>query len=173
MFNRDLQRERARADALAGRLAELEPLERSTNSAEAQPTERVRDVQPPARNLALERAEGHAESSSIEQNQPRPPSKSYQGSTHARMEVDRLQAALVGGTPLQDYQIRALISAIDDIRGDIEHRKKAQAREAELTSADWDEESRQRLIGAAADILFESQLERYVELVNGGSEPRR
>ena len=95
---------------------------------------------------------------------PPPPAEAkptLSGSAHARAQVAQLQTALLGGTPLQEYQIRALIMAIDDVRTDIDRDRKAQPGAA----IDWTAEEDERLVQAASDILFESQLERFIALV--------
>ena len=163
MFNRDLQRERARADALAGRLAELEPIEQSTRSTAPRLPERLHEAEPASDDLALERSEPSPAPSSAEPEPDTPRKPTYRASAQAREQVEQLQAALVHGTPLQDYQVRALIEAIDEVQKEIEQKKHAQDTAA---ITDWDAERRQRLIETAADVLFESQLEAYIELLN-------
>ena len=144
-FWSDLQRERNKANTLAERVAVLEPVERadpsqmSNKPMSAASPPRVEFVAAPPREAA---------------ERPEPPLK---GSPRALQQVARLQAALVHGTPLLDYQAQALVAAIDRFP----------------PSDRVDAESRTRLRQAAADILFESQFETYVELFEpqGPSRP--
>jgi hypothetical protein len=76
-----------------------------------------------------------------------------------------LQSALTSGTPLQDYQIHALIAAIDRVRDEIAIEKKNTSTRDASSTIDWKTETNDRLIQDAADILFESQLETFIEVL--------
>ena len=156
MYVRDSQRERARADVLAERLLELEPVEKSNASAPAQVDARVQ----PARSVSI----GHGADPEDEQlpitDTPKAPKAvmEFKGTLRARKQVERLQLALATGTPLQNYQIQALITAIDDVHRELEMQR---ANDMTLLQARTNE----RIIQAAADILFESQLEVFIGLL--------
>jgi hypothetical protein len=161
MSRGDLEHERARADALAERLAVLEPVERASNSqlndAQARPVK----APPLQSELAVERPSEQPTSIDV----PEQSSKAkvqFRGSPQARQQVERLQAALVGHTPLQDYQTQALITAIDRVQAEIENEKKNASSESVI---DWQSETRDRLLQSAADILFESQFEKFIGLL--------
>jgi hypothetical protein len=142
-FWSDLQSERTRANRLTERVALLEPVERSSASPASNKTAdeahvgRVGFVAEPPQEVAAA-------------SKP-----ALTGSAEALQQVARLQAALVHGTPLQDYQAQALAAAIDHSR----------------THGKSDMQSRARLRQAAADILFESQFETFVELVETDAAP--
>ena len=87
----------------------------------------------------------------------------FEGTLRARKQVERLQLALVSGTPLQDYQIQALITSIDDV-----HREMQKQRALEPTQLHT--ETNERIIQRAADILFESQLEVFISLLHGQAQ---
>ena len=156
VYVRDSQRERARADALAKRVLELEPVEKSNGSASAQVDARVQ----PARSMPV----GHGAEPEDEQlpisETPKAPKAvmEFKGTLRARKQVERLQLALADGTPLQDYQIQALITAIDDVHRELEAQR---ANNITLLQARTNE----RMIQVAADILFESQLEVFIGLL--------
>jgi hypothetical protein len=156
MYMRDSQRERARADALAKRVLELEPVEKSNGSASAQVDARLQ----PARSMPVGHgAEPPDEQHSIADTPKEPkPLMEFKGTLRARKQVERLQLALVSGTPLQNYQIQALITAIDDVHRELEMQR---ANDTTLLQARTNE----RIIQVAADILFESQLEVFIELL--------
>ena len=156
----DLQRERARADALAERVAVLEPVERPSSAmSTTAKNSSNRETAPGPLDLAVEH--GPVRPTPMDVAEQPTPKKIYRGSSHAREQVEHLQAALADGTPLQEYQIQALISAIDQVRGEIENAKKERSAQAVTKS-----ETNERLVQAAADILFESQLEKFIELLN-------
>lgn len=134
-FWRDLQHERNRADTLAERVALLEPVERSDAS---------QTSNKPASERPVSRIEFVATAPQERLEQPKP---ALTGSREALQQVQRLQAALVDRTPLQDYQAHALVAEIDRFRRDTD-----------------DAASHGRLRQAVSDILFESQFETYVEL---------
>lgn len=163
-INRDRQQERDRADALAVRVAELEPIERPRESPSSSPHLVERGVAAPAEIAApSERQEG-TEVAGIAQ--PTADSvRSYRGSAQAHDLVSRLQRVLIDGTPLQDYQTRALLAAIDEVRSEVA-RDKMQSADREV---DWKSEENERLVQAAAEVLFESQLERFIDLLNAES----
>ena len=156
VYVRDSQRERARADELAKRVFELEPVEKSNGSASAQVDARVQ----PARSMPV----GHGAEPEDEQlpitETPKAPKAvmEFKGTLRARKQVERLQLALADGTPLQDYQIQALITAIDDVHRELEAQR---ANNITLLQARTNE----RMIQVAADILFESQLEVFIGLL--------
>ena len=132
----DLQNERTRADRLAARVAMLEPVERETaSSASNKPAAAIVPSRPPI----------VAEPPQQQTAQPKP---ALTGSPEALQQVARLQAALATGTPLQAYQAQALAAAIDRVQ----------------TNGKTDAEGQDLLRQAAADILFESQFETFVEL---------
>ncbi len=166
MYERNLQRERARADALAERLLELEPLERSDGITDADRKIRV-GASPNAYVNVPQSNKSPVEQSTLIDAQEQPkPVQEYLGTLRTRQQVERLQSALVSGTPLQDYQIRALIPAIDNARSEVEEQRAesgARRHEAALAS---DAETNERIIQAAADILFESQLEVLIQLLD-------
>jgi len=143
-FRSDLQDQRARADALAERVATLEPVERGQPSALPQPvspsTSIPTELTPPELPVSVPAEQTAA----IDLGR---------GSAYTRQHVARLQEALRSGTPLQQYQVDALLEAIDATR----------------TPKDGAPTEKERLIQAASDILFESQMERYVELLSDGS----
>jgi hypothetical protein len=168
LLGRNLQRERARADSLAARLLELEPLEKSGGST---PTEA---------DAKLERdayaTNGHAIEPATKQRtltdapeQPGPV-KEYSGTLRARQQVERLQAALASGTPLQEYQIQPLIDAIDKARTSVEQEGAAGDVRGEAWNREAQAEANRRIVQLAADILFESQLEQLIELLHGELE---
>ncbi len=167
MYERDLQRERARADALAARLLELEPLERSDGITNADRKIRV-DASPNAYVNVPQSNKSPVEQSTLTDAQEQPkPVQEYLGTLRTRQQVERLQSALVSGTPLQDYQIRALIPAIDNARSGIDrHGAQSGARDLEPPPLGADAETNERIIQAAADILFESQLEVLIQLLD-------
>lgn len=141
---RDAQRERARADALALRLAEHEPLEKGGSPLHAVPDSTVVSdvrIEPPAEPTP-------PASTEIDSPTPAKPIMAYRGTHRARQFVDRLQSALASGTPLQDYQIQPLIDAIDQ--------------------AGTPEDGNARIIQAALPILFESQLDQLIALLQAG-----
>lgn len=173
VFNRDAQRERARADALAQRLAELEPIERAGSIEAARAIDRVTNIPPAAPDLAVERTDPPPTPSSSSNEPPKEPKRVHRGSSRARAQVDRLRAALVDGTPLQEYQIRALITAIDAVHSEIDREKNAQAREGATLTIDWEAERNERIVQAAADILFESQFETFMALVKTRGDATR
>jgi hypothetical protein len=164
VFRSDLELERARADALAERVAALEAVERPESVPGSDTNARVREVSPAPSALAVERPVESPSSDAVEQ--PSKPKREFRGSLQARQQVERLQIALANGTPLQDYQIQALITAIDQVRDDIENEKKAIAKQPRASAVDWQTESRARLVQAAADILFESQLEKLIDMLD-------
>jgi hypothetical protein len=84
----------------------------------------------------------------------------FKGTLRARKQVERLQLALVGGTPLQDYQIQALITAIDDVHREMQKQRAVGPMQLQT-------ETKEQIIQRAADILFESQLEVFIPLLHG------
>lgn len=172
MLNRDLQLERNRADALAARVAELEPIERPVTET-APSIARIREGPSPSPNdLALERADARPASAITSQERPTRSTQTSRGSAQAREQVARLQAALVDETPLQEYQVRALIAAIDAVRSNSDREGSAQVHDGAV-AIDRKAETNEPLIQAAADILFESQLERFIEIVKSESHAGR
>ena len=151
IYGREVQRERARADALAARLGELEPLERGDGATPVLAVEFRSDAQsalvPAVERAALPVMAGNAS------EQPRPV-KDYPGTLQTRRQVERLQEALDNSTPLQEYQIRALIAALDAVR-----------RESGEAQPIGTRDTNDRVVRAAADILFESQLEVFIGLL--------
>jgi hypothetical protein len=166
-FARDAQQERSRAQSLAVRLAELEPVEKARDprahdrAVSSQISAPVEQVIPPADAAP----EPHASA----------PPKSvmdYPGTLRARRQVEQLQSALADGTPLQEYQIRALIAAIDRVHRDLERADKHADVSTTKPPVQSSAAVNARIIEAAQDILFESQLERFIELLNREREPR-
>jgi hypothetical protein len=108
---RNLHAERERADALAERLAELEPVEatRIAPQPRIEPQEPSRPVEweIERRDSAIVKSESVAE--------PPSPAPLDRASAPTRRLIERLQAALVDGTPLQEYQVRALSDAFDRV----------------------------------------------------------
>ena len=155
LLSRDLHHERERADALAQRLIELEPLERGGD-----PIPKDADVE--------HRTDEHV---SVQQVIESPPTamerprhvKEYQGTLRTRQQVERLQSALERGTLLQDYQIQPLITALDKVRYEIEQEDSNTKHGARVESG---AETNRRIVRAAADILFESQLDTFVQLLD-------
>jgi hypothetical protein len=164
-YARDARRERARADALLERVFEMEPVERSDGPARASAVARADSA--PATPVAAPTLPPKYEQLPL-QDMPLGPKAvmDFPGSLRARRQVERLQLALVNGTPLrtplhtplQDYQIQALIGAIDDA-----HRESGDA--AQVSS-----ETNERILQLAADILFESQFEVFVALLREQSQ---
>jgi hypothetical protein len=81
----------------------------------------------------------------------------YPGTLRTRRQVERLQVRLTNGTPLQDYQIRALIVALDDLHA--QQAEQSESREVNQALAN------ERMLQVASDILFESQLEKFMEML--------
>lgn len=155
MFARDAQRERARANALAMQLSEHEPLEKGGTSPRASwdpPSARVTQAEPPVEPSAVA-------STGIDTPTPIKPVMAHRGTRRTRQFVDRLQSALATGTPLQAYQIQPLIDAIDDV-----------SRETESLAAQ--QNANGRIIQAAVPILFESQLDQLIALLEAGELER-
>jgi hypothetical protein len=158
-YARDARRERARADALLERVFEMEPVERSEGSARAP----ARAESVPSTSVAAPILQPKDEQLAAD-DVPQGPKAvmDFHGSLRARRQVERLQLALVNGTPLrtplQDYQIRALIGAIDEV-----HRESGDA--TQLPS-----QTNGRIVQLASDILFESQLEVFVALLREQSQ---
>jgi hypothetical protein len=161
MYARDAQRERARADALVERVFELEPVE-EVGLMPAQASVHVESAEPaPAAHRINPVTAGVPASQT--------PSRSkatikFQGTLHARKQVEHLQLALAAGTPLQDYQIQALITVMDDV-----HREMRQERT--LDPIQLQTKTNEEIIQRAADILFDSQLEVFIPLLQG--EPQK
>lgn len=160
MYALDLQRERARADALAMRLYENQPLEKSgspirlsTESALAPNTQIEPIAEPPAVPPMAEMP-----------NRVKPILE-YQGTQRTRQLVARLQSALATGTPLQDYQVQPLIDAIDQVRGE----SSSQGMQNAAPNGD----ANRRIIQATADILFESQLDALMDLLEADRDAEK
>jgi hypothetical protein len=157
MYARDAQRERARADALVERAFELEPVE-TGGLQPVQPSAPVEPVEPPAAELAIE--SGTADIPA-DQRPPAPkPVMDFEGTLRARKQVERLQLALATGTPLQDYQIQALIAAVDAVHRDMQKQRA-------LDPIQLQTRTNEQIIQRSADILFESQLEVFIPLLHG------
>lgn len=155
MHARDAQRERARANALAMQLSEHEPLEKGGTSPAASSDPRavrVTQTEPAVETSAVASAE-------IDTPIPTQPIMAHRGTHRTRQFVDRLQSALASGTPLQAYQIQPLIDAIDDV-----------SRETEALGAH--DNPNGRIVQAAVPILFESQLDQLVSLLEAGEFDR-
>jgi hypothetical protein len=159
VYQRDMQIERGRADALAARVAELEPVERSSDSNSGRANEGSSSSTP--FDERVERA-GQLPVTRVEP-QATEVVKTYSGSVRARRQVERLQSALENGTPLQEYQIRALITALDQVWRELEQEKKAAP--TAIPTDDHSAQARDRMVQTASDILFESQLETFIELL--------
>lgn len=157
MYARDAQRERARADALVERMFELEPVEEGG----LMPAQASAHVE-----WSDEAPAGHAIDPVIADvpasHKPSPPKAvmEFQGTLRARKQVEHLQRALVTGTPLQDYQIQALIAAIDDVHREMQKQREVDPMQLQTAT-------NQQIIQRAADILFESQLEEFIPLLHG------
>ena len=148
-----LQDERKRADSLAVRAFEHEPVEAggraaAKQSSAADPLHGPIPV-PPA--TASDEPTPTADTPVIQQSV-----MDFPGSLRSRQWVARLQTRLSDGTPMQDYQIRALIETLDVL--DKEWRPSPDER-------DLDEARRDQTIQAASDILFESQMDELVEML--------
>lgn|SRR5512138_1887788 len=155
LYARDAQRERARANALVMQLSEHEPLEKGGTSPRASsdpPAVRVTHTEPPVEPSPVASAE-------IDTPTPTKPVMAHRGTHRTRQFVDRLQSALATGTPLQAYQIQPLIDAIDDV-----------SRETESLGAH--QNANGRIIQAAVPILFESQLDQLIALLEAGELER-
>ena len=96
--------------------------------------------------------------------------KEYSGTLRARQQVERLQAALASGTPLQEYQVQPLIDAIDKARSSVEQEGATGDGRGEAWNREAQAEANSRIVQLAADILFESQLEQLIELLHGELE---
>lgn len=151
----ELQQERERADSLALRAFEHEPVEKGGAASSLANTS----------ELPHEPIDPSAERNRLE-DPPAPPEMSPQrsvlefpGSLRSRQRVARLQSRLSDGTPMQDYQIRALIAAFDDLE-----------RSPQESNQPYDagHAGSEHLIQAASDILFESQMEEFVEMLREG-----
>jgi hypothetical protein len=79
--------------------------------------------------------------------------------------VARLQSALATGTPLQDYQVQPLIDAIDQVRGE----SSPQGTQDAAPNGD----ANRRIIQATADILFESQLDALMDLLEADRDAEK
>ena len=157
MYAREARRERARADALVERVFELEPVEKGGLT----PVQASAHVE--SAETAPERHEINPVVADVSNSQTASERKAvmeFQGTLRARKQVEHLQRALATGTPMQDYQIQALITAIDDV-----HREMQQHRA--LAPMQLQSKTKERIIQRAADILFESQLEVFIPLVHG------
>jgi len=168
-FARDAQQERARAQSLAARLAELEPVEKASD-----PRAHGRAVSSQI-SAPFEQVIRPAEDTLAQPPASAPPKlvSDYPGTLRSRRQVEQLQAALADGTPLQEYQVRSLIMAIDRVHRDLEQADQnadvsTTARPVQSSAA-----VNARIIEAAQDILFESQMERFIELLNREREPRQ
>lgn len=159
VFAVEWQHERKRADALALRAFEQEPVETG-----AVPKWRAPQVTPQP-ELASETASERPIEMPLEAEPQRPKRESvmdYPGTLRTREHVNRLQTRLSRGTPLQDYQIRALIEALDTLY--LEQSSAQQADEVDANDARLNDQ----IIQVASDILFESQLEIYMEMLKEG-----
>lgn len=148
LYARQAHREHARADALAERVFELEPIERGGS---ARPEASAQVEFPTAISTPSMKADPNVS----ELSEPIRPKTvmDFSGTLQTRRQVQRLQTALANGTALQEYQIQALITAIDDVQ-------------REVGQAEGETQRNERLIQVAADILFESQLEVFVALLS-------
>lgn len=142
-FAIELQQERERANSLAVRAFEHEPVESGGNTS----TDAIAADWSQAPTVPPQIVQMGAQSESENAPAPPKPVMDFPGSLRTRQFVARLQTRLASGTPMQEYQIRALIEAFDG-----------------LESSPDDSESEQR-IQAASDILFESQMEELVEML--------
>lgn len=149
-YSRDAQRERERAQSAQARLAELEPVERGGGSplpvfdAESLAPPVKWDQQPPIETQAAQDAPARRRSL-----------MEYKGSLRSRRLVWQLQDSLQDRTPLQEYQIQPLITALDEAAHVSQGEGQGDARAA----------SRHAIVQAAAPILFESQLEVLISLI--------
>lgn len=150
----ELQQERERADSLALRAFEHEPVEKGG----------VASSHANTRDLPHEPIASDAQSKPLDD--PPPPEVSPQrsvlefpGSLRSRQRVARLQSRLSDGTPMQDYQIRALIAAFDDLEKSPQESDQPQGAGQARS---------EHLIQVASDILFESQMGEFVEMLREG-----
>jgi hypothetical protein len=160
MYAREAQRERARADALVERVFELEPVEKGS----------LMPVQASARDQRAEPAptDDVVNSAAAEVPASETPSApkavmEFEGTVRARKQVEHLQRALATGTPLQEYQIQALITAIDDVHREMQKQRAGDPMQLQS-------ETNAQIAQRAADILFESQLEVFMPLLQGESQ---
>jgi hypothetical protein len=165
LLGRDLQRERMRADALAERLIELEPLERPGRSI-------LNDADLKHRTDAYATAQQSIEPPPTSAPEQLQPVEEVLGTLQTRQQVERLQSALESATPLQSYQIRALITAIDKVRNEIEQEESRVGTQSG-SLAKRSAETNRRIVRAAADILFESQLDTFVQLLDDELEAQK
>ena len=157
MYARDAQRERARADALIERMLELEPVEKG-GLMPAQANAHVESDEPaPARH---ELNQIVADVSTSQTPSAPKANMEFQGTLRARKQVEQLQRALTAGTPMQDYQIRALITAIDAVHREMQTEKA-------VDPMQFQSKLNEQIVQRAADILFESQLEVLISLLHG------
>jgi hypothetical protein len=157
MYARDAQREQARADALVERVFELEPVETggpTPGSASAH----VEWAEPPSAANTMGPVVADVPTSPTS-SAPKPV-MDFEGTLRARKQVERLQLALATGTPLQDYQIQALITAIDDVHREMQTQRAVDPMQLQT-------ETKEQIIQRAADILFESQVEVFIPLLHG------
>jgi hypothetical protein len=168
-FARDAQQERARAQSLSVRLAELEPVEKARD-----PRAHDRAVSSQI-SAPIEQAIPSADAAPVQPHASSPPKlvRDYPGTLRSRRQVEQLQSALADGTPLQEYQIRALIAAIDRVHRDLERADEKADVRATKPPVQSSAAVNARIIEAAQDILFESQLERFMELLNRDRETRQ
>lgn len=155
ILRHDLQNERERANELAERVAVLEPVERADSS-------KTRQLRPQTITAPIEPIEIERPPNVSTTRESVPPPTPVRGSAHARRQVEQLQGALRDATPLQPYQINALADAIDRVRSEA----RGDGTAGLATEHD-------RLVQAAAEVLFESQLERYIELLESESKDAR
>jgi hypothetical protein len=156
-FAVELQVERERADALALRAFEQEPVEKGTIRQRVEPELRTPPPEWVAPTAPPKIAPPAAEAPPVAKSAVDCP-----GTLRTRERVNRLQSRLSTGTPLQDYQICALIEALDAVHSDQSTRQSAE--EAGLDEQRPNDE----LIQAVSDILFESQMEVFAEMLREG-----
>jgi hypothetical protein len=157
MYAREAHRERARADALVERVFELEPVEKG-GLMPVQASARDQPAEPAPTDDVVNSAAADVPASET----PSAPKSvmEFEGTLRARKQVERLQRALADGTPLQDYQIQGLITAIDDVHREMQKQRALEPIQLQTTT-------NEQMIQRAADILFESQLEVFIPLLQG------
>ncbi len=156
IYSRDVERERARANALEARVFELEPIEKDGSSTGSYLTASGND----SSHSELEPLPEPAIAVPPADDVPAKPRSvmEYGGSLSTRHFVQQLQTSLAAGTPLEEYQIRHLIAAIDEVRGT--------TGALPITDREAQSTANARIIQLSNEILFESQMDTLIALLN-------